>query len=150
MKKTLIILFIFCGFVQANAQDEDKDPNRERIKALKTAFITQEMEFSNKTAQKFWPIYDQYEEERRELHRREHIDLENMGCINEEQAEEMLQEFVEIEKQEYQIKKQLFSDLRQILSAKEIIKLHRLEDEFHKKLIKEYRSRKTNESPNQK
>jgi hypothetical protein len=31
------------------------------------------------------------------------------------------------------------------MTAQEIIKLHKLEDEFHKKLIKEYRARKERE-----
>ena len=57
-------------------------------------------------------------------------------------------EFLTIESEEYKIKKQLFKDLKQIISAKEIIRLHKLEDEFHKKLIKEYRSKKGRDSTN--
>lgn len=143
MKKLFIILLIFSGFWQLQAQN-DRDQHRERIKALKTAYITQELNLSKDMAQKFWPIYNRYEEQKRELHRREHdeIDLSSPECIDEAQANSMLQEYLRVEQEEYVIKKQLFDDLREIISAQDIIKLHKLEDEFHKKLIKEYRAKK--------
>tara|TARA_R100000789_G_scaffold71640_1_gene67355 strand:- start:71 stop:535 length:465 start_codon:yes stop_codon:yes gene_type:complete len=143
-----ILLFIFLsltGIFGMQAQDKDKGAQREHIKALKVAFFTQELDLSEKLAEKFWPIYNRYEKERRDLHKREHIDLDNIECIDEKQAEDLLDEFLLVESEEYKIKKQLFRDLRQIISAKDIIKLHKLEDEFHKKLIKEYRSKKDRE-----
>lgn len=130
------------------AQEEDKDARHERIKALKVAFFTQELDLTEKKAEKFWPIYNKYEREKYELHKREHIDLENVECMSEAESEDLLNEFLSVESEEYKIKKQLFKDLKQIISAKEIIKLHKLEDEFHKKLIKEYRSKREREDAN--
>ena len=130
------------------AQEEDKDARHERIKALKVAFFTQELDLTEKKAEKFWPIYNKYEREKYELHKREHIDLENVECMSEAESEDLLNEFLSVESEEYKIKKQLFRDLKQIISAKEIIKLHKLEDEFHKKLIKEYRSKREREDAN--
>ncbi|MDT0649820.1 hypothetical protein [Autumnicola edwardsiae] len=143
MKKFLFVLFFFSCFWHVNAQDD-----KERIKALKTAFITQEMEMSNKVAQKFWPVYNEYETRRRELHEEEDNKLKDTECVNEQEAEKMLSEYLDIERKEYVIKKQLFEDLKEIFSAKEIIELHKLEDEFHKKLIREYRARKHREEEN--
>ncbi|MDT0643275.1 hypothetical protein RM553_10585 [Zunongwangia sp. F363] len=145
MKKSLLVFLMFICFWHSNAQEE-----RERIKALKTAFITQELNMSNKVAQKFWPIYEEYENKRRQLHEEEDTKLLDTECINDEQAEKILDEYLDIERQEYVIKKQLFKDLKEILSTKEIIKLHRLEDEFHRKLIREYRERKKREQENSK
>ena len=146
MKKIIYILIaLFSTGVFAQEQDSDR---WERIKALKVAYFTQEMNFTNKVAQKFWPIYNEYEKSRRQLHKREHIDLENVECISEQEANRLLDEFLSVEREEYQIKKQLFNDLREIISAKDIIKLHKLEDEFHKKLIKEYRSKKEGKDSN--
>lgn len=146
MKKHLFILFVFFGIGHFQAQSKDKDAEKERIKALKTAFITQEMDLSNQKAKKFWPIYDQYEADRRDLFHREHIDFSNLGCMTEEEAEAQLQEFVQVEKEEYLLKKKLFADLKQIFTAKEIIKLQKLEDEFHMKLIREYREKRQKEN----
>ncbi len=44
------------------AQD-DNDPRGEKIQALKIAFITQKLDLTTDEAQKFWPVYNQYEQE---------------------------------------------------------------------------------------
>ncbi|MCH4822880.1 hypothetical protein ML462_06810 [Gramella lutea] len=142
MKKILVIFCFLLTTLPVLSQEEDRDSQRERIKALKVAFFTQELNLNEQTAEKFWPIYNKYEKERRELHKREHIDIKNVECISEDEAENLIDEFLSVENEEYKIKKQLFKDLKQIISAKDIIKLHKLEDEFHKKLIKEYRSKR--------
>ncbi|MCG9972663.1 hypothetical protein [Christiangramia crocea] len=147
MKKLVLILFVLCTTPHMVAQDSGKD-KWERIKALKVAYFTQELNLTDKIAEKFWPIYNRYEKARHELHKREHIDLENVECINESEANELLNELLSVENEEYNIKKKLFRDLREIISAKDIIKLHKLEDEFHKKLIKEYRSKREREDSN--
>ena len=60
MKKFLLIICILItGMLQAKAQDGEK------IKALKIAFITQRLQLTPEQAQKFWPIYNQYDNELR-------------------------------------------------------------------------------------
>ncbi len=144
MKKIIVLFLMFPAFMQLQAQSEDREAHREKIKALKTAYITQELNLSTKVAQKFWPIYNDYEAKKKDLHRREHLDIDisSPECITEDQANGMLQEYLDVEREEYIIKKELFRELRKIISAQDIIKLHKLEDEFHKKLIKEYRAKK--------
>ncbi|APG59737.1 hypothetical protein [Christiangramia salexigens] len=149
MKKALIISLLLLGFINpVMAQDTDRKENHERIKALKVAFFTQELKLTDKLSEKFWPIYNQYEEQRRKLHKREHIDLANVECITEDEADDLIKEFLAVESEEYKIKKQLFKDLKEIITAKDIIRIHKLEDEFHKKLIKEYRSKKERNDTN--
>lgn len=135
---------MFSGLWQMQSQEKD-DTHREKIKELKTAFFTQELNLDKEKAQQFWPIYNEYESELHKLRKREHRDIPNLECITEDDAENMLDEYVAIEKQDYILKQKLFNDLKEIMTAQEIIKLHKLEDEFHKKLIKEYRARKERE-----
>jgi len=144
MKNLLIILLMFSGLWQMQSQEKD-DSHREKIKELKTAFFTPELNLDKKKAKQFWPIYNEYESELHKLRKREHRDIPNLECITEDDAENMLDEYVAIEKQDYILKQKLFNDLKEIMTAQEIIKLHKLEDEFHKKLIKEYRARKERE-----
>lgn len=140
--KNLILIISFFLLAIGIAQAQSREDHKEKIKALKVAYITKELNMSTEMAQKFWPVYNSYECQRRDLHRREHIDLGNVTSVSEAKAEEMLKEYLVVEKEEYNIKKQLFADLRKFLSASDIIKLHKLEEDFNKKLLKEYRSRK--------
>ena len=63
MKKIVLIIAIFFScFTVLYAQD-DNDPRSERIQALKIAFITQKLNLTADEAQKFWPVYNQYNQE---------------------------------------------------------------------------------------
>lgn len=65
MKKILLIAIIFLGsFSLVNAQD---DANKaERIQALKIAFITKKLDLTANEAQRFWPVYNRYENDIKE------------------------------------------------------------------------------------
>ena len=142
MKNIIIVITIFLSAL-TSLQAQDKNDHREKIKAMKVAFITQELNMSSQTAQKFWPVYNKYEVDKRALHKRENVDWDNIGTISDSKAEEMLKEYLAVEREEYVIKRQLFSDLKKILTAKEIVLLHKLEADFNKKMIQEYRNRTT-------
>lgn len=73
MKKILLIIAFYLGsFPIVNAQ---KDPvqketweqKSEKIQALKIAFITQKLELSSDEAQKFWPVFNRYETDIRQV-----------------------------------------------------------------------------------
>lgn len=145
--KKIFLLFSICFLSFAvNAQDKD----REQIKSLKVAFITQEMNMDKAKAEKFWPIYNNYECLQMDLHKRERRDVENISSMSETDADKRLDEFVNIEKQEYLNKRKLYDELKKIFSAKEIVQLHQLEADFNKKLWEEYRSRKGENKKNNK
>lgn len=64
MKKyILFIVLIFCGSSLLRAQNDDGSKRGEKVQALKIAFITQKLELTAEEAQKFWPVYGQYENE---------------------------------------------------------------------------------------
>ncbi len=66
MKKLLLIILLFSASFQiAIAQDDDK--RLKKIEALKIAFITQKLELSPDDAQKFWPVYGNYETEMKHI-----------------------------------------------------------------------------------
>ncbi len=150
MKNITLIIIMFLSFFGVQAQEhKNKEEHRERIKAMKVAFITQEMSMNPELAQKFWPIYNKYECQKMDLHRRDHEEIKDLESLTEKEAEKMLKDYQEIENEEYQIKKALFNDLKKIISSKEIIKLHKLESDFNKKLLKEYRERRAKERKNE-
>lgn len=138
MKKFLfMILFLALGF-QASAQDRDE--HREKIQALKTAYITKGLNLTTEEAQKFWPVYNEFEKKRRQLYRQERAEVE-IECLSEEKATAKLEEYVELEREDYLLKKKYYNDLKKIFSAQRIMKLKKVEDEFNHKMMREYRAR---------
>jgi Spy/CpxP family protein refolding chaperone len=71
MKKLYLILSFVCTAAIAAAQDapapEMSEKKQQDIEALKAAFITKELELTPDEAKQFWPVYDQYDKEMREV-----------------------------------------------------------------------------------
>ena len=57
MKKTLLILFVLMFSINSV---QSQRMNKERIKLLKTSYLTEALDLSSDEAEKFWPIYNKY------------------------------------------------------------------------------------------
>jgi hypothetical protein len=144
MRKTLLITFIFTlSLFTAFAQHRGK---KERIRAFKTAFITEKLDLSPKEAEKFWPVYNQYTKNIYNLKvvelRKEQIKIREKGgidALSDQEARKYLQILVKNEKQLTDVKLKLFSDLKKILPPKKILLLYQAEHDFNRKLLEEYR-----------
>lgn len=134
-----ILFFIsFIGFAQ------DEPSKKEQIKALKTAFITTELELTPAEAEKFWPIYNAFEEKQFELRHEKIKSYQNrlekdLTTISEKEAAQMLAKIEATEDELHQLRKKFNTDIKSVLSAIKIIKLRKAEDNFHRKLLKQYR-----------
>jgi hypothetical protein len=65
MKKYLLILIVIFGsFSFVSAQNGQR---AEKVQELKIAFITQRLQLTPTEAEKFWPVYNSYENEIKQL-----------------------------------------------------------------------------------
>ena len=70
MKHLLTILFLICTLSLFSQQNNlSKESDGSRIEALKIAYITKKLNLSPDEAQRFWPIYNNYANEMREVRR---------------------------------------------------------------------------------
>ncbi len=67
MKKLYTLLVVLCWMtVRVGAQDSTGQKfDGSRIQAVKIAFITRELNLTTEEAQRFWPVYNDYEKEMR-------------------------------------------------------------------------------------
>jgi hypothetical protein len=145
MKKIVTILCIL-GCLNVMGQSNDR---LERVKALKVAFITEKLDLSAKEAQVFWPIYNKYydaSDEIRKGQRKEYRQNvkkgEKLSDLGDEVSEKFVASFLSAEENQLQLKKQLVTDLKPLISSKKVWKLIRAEDEFKQKMIEEYKKRR--------
>ncbi len=75
MKKLFSVLVIFCWLcLPARSQGRQQRPMAGLVEAYKTAFITQRLNLTTEEAQKFWPIYNSYSAEVRQVNITYHQD----------------------------------------------------------------------------
>tara|TARA_R110000868_G_scaffold144150_2_gene362951 strand:+ start:21640 stop:22083 length:444 start_codon:yes stop_codon:yes gene_type:complete len=139
MKTLTSILFIISFSLLTFGQS-----NKDKIKTLKIAYITEKLNLSEKEAQQFWPIYNNFQEENSKL-KRDSYDARkdvNFDTISEEEANQLLKD-IRLNKNKRQSLENDFIDrLSKVISAKKIILLHKIEDDFKRKMFDEFKHRR--------
>lgn len=123
--------------------------SRDQIRALKTAFITNALELTPGEAEKFWPVYNDFDQK---IHKIKTLKTQEIGRkirlaggldnLSGTEADVVLQEFIEIDFNVANEKKRLHKNLKEIISSKKIIKLFRAEQNFNKELLKRLREKR--------
>lgn len=142
----IITLFILFMSLSTLAQQGPKH-KKEQIKALKVAFITDELKLTPDEAAKFWPIYNAFEDKQRDLRHekmRSYMDRINSGELdkmNDKEATNFLNQMEATEDEMYQLRKKFIASLKTALPPIKIIKLKSAEEDFNRKLLKQYREK---------
>lgn len=147
MKKILIVMvLIVANFSFAQGFKEKK----EKIKALKVAYITEKLDFTTDEAQKFWPIYNTFDEKQFEIRHNKmkaiikKIEEGGIENISEKEAQNLISQMENSEDELHNLKKKFMQDLQKVIPAKKIILLKKTEEEFNRKLLREFKERKKN------
>lgn len=153
MKKYVYTLLFFVLISTTVAAQMNK--NRQRIKALKTSYITDELELTSSEAEKFWPIYNLYNTKIQKLRSSTEGGLKRviqqeggLENITEEQAKSYLDKSIFTEKEIAEYRAEMMKEFLKILPAKRIIKLHKIERAFNKRMLQEYGNKRRQNTPN--
>ena len=145
MKKTiLIIILVIVSSVQAFTQGKGHHKfDYDKFKAEKIAFITEAIELTPEEAQKFWPVYNEFEKKKWELIKSRH-ELENK--LQEELKEMSKAEYVKLSEElagfpiiDGKLNMEYNAKFLEILSPKKVVQLYIAEVNFRGKLLRKYR-----------
>lgn len=143
-RKIIPLLLLFsCSFY---AQDNMKD-KKEQVKALKVAFFTSELDLSPQEAEKFWPLYNVYDDKQFEIRHQKmkafknRLNSESLNKMSEKDANILLTQMEAADEELFYLRKKFSKSLRTILPASKILKLKKSEDDFYRKLLQQYGDR---------
>lgn len=136
---TTLLLVISCTFYGQNNK-------HEKIKALKTAFITTELSLTSEEAAKFWPVYNSFDEKQFELRHDKMKSLTNklktsIDTMTDKEALAVLNQMEGYDEELLENRKKLVNSLKAIISPIKILKLKKAEDDFNRNLLKQYRGK---------
>jgi hypothetical protein len=146
IKKILPILLLLFSF-NFYAQVEKMKEKREQIKALKVAFLTTELDLNANEAEKFWPMYNTFDDKQFELRHQKMKALMkkiNDGALDkmtEKEANTFLAQMESNEEELFLLRKKFTANLKTIIPAIKIIKLRKSEEDFNRKLLQQYRDK---------
>ncbi len=141
MKKLLFLLLVCTVAAQA------QDGKHEKIKALKTAYITEKLALTSSEAEGFWPIYNEFDDKFHELRKKEKNEIfsklrAGLDNLSEAEANTLIDKSFSIQTEELELRKQMIKALRKVISPKKIIILKKTEDDFKRELLARYRQNK--------
>lgn len=120
-------------WLPANAQ-----PRRNNIEAVKAAFITQKLELTPEESQKFWPVYNNYQQELKKL-----ILIKNSQrrALKENAEAEPVDE-LEIDSEILELRKRYRGEFAKVLPRQKAALVYPTEREFRQQLIEQLQKRK--------
>ncbi len=146
MKNIKIFAIAFLIFI-LNANAQPYPEKKEQLKALKVAFITNELSLTTDEATKFWPIFNAFETKQQEIRGIKTKSLikkmndEDLEKMTDKEANLLLTQLENTEEELFLNRKKLIVSLKVVLSPIKLLKLKRAEEKFSKKLLQQYRNK---------
>ncbi len=138
MKTIFTLVAFFFVFAQTSVAQEGQ--GNEKIEQLKIAFITKHLKLTTEEAQKFWPVYNQYEAEKKQV-RQSTIgsikELKEDGEFTNAEADQAIIKYIEFKSKDLDLTKKYIVEFKKFLPSTKIAKLVTAEERFKKMLAKQ-------------
>jgi len=138
---TTLIITIFVTSISIG-QDVDRSEHvKERMKAQRTAFITQKLELTEVEAQKFWPIYNEYTAEKRALksEKNQEVSLQT----SDKDAEMAINNYFDAKSKELEMQKKYVARFKTVLPTNKVAMLLNIQKDFSKEVMQNMRERRS-------
>lgn len=136
-KGILIIVMGFTLSFPVSAQDHRE--RYEQIEAIKVAFITSKLDLNTEEAQKFWPVYNNYQKELMELMKKRRDDRQKTNI----DPNDKINADLAYESRMLDLKKKYKKLYLKAIPPEKILQLYQAEREFREHLIKQLKHRRT-------
>lgn len=137
----LLFLMLTLSSLSVFAQGPMRAERQERIKALWTAFLTQELELTADESAKFWPIYNEYSKKEKELQQKR-VKMNALQSMSETEIDNMYKQSLSNEEKMIELKREYYPKLKTAIPAYKIVKIPAAEREFKKKLLRMIQERR--------
>ncbi|WPR77619.1 hypothetical protein [Algoriphagus sp. NG3] len=140
---SLIVLMFFLITGTTLAQRPEGRYDREKLDAARVAFITTRLNLTPDQAEKFWPIYNVFEESR-DKNLREMIDLGKIKDIelSEAEAESRILKKFDIQRKMIGDEEKFVKNLSGVLTYNQILQLNGLSREFARHIYQKRKEEK--------
>jgi len=130
---------------------EQNSDRMEKFKAEKIAYMTEKLDLSPAEAQKFWPVYNEFEQERFASQGKRHeLDKkirEFEDSISDKEILELNHQLVQSFQDEADVVKKYNEKLMKILSPKKVLMVYKAENQFRMEMIRKFREKQQPTQP---
>jgi hypothetical protein len=149
MKKTgwlLLIMSVLIGF-RLNAQN----PNMERLNNYKIGFFTKKLNLTSSEAEKFWPVYNEYQKQKNDIQLEKILLIRNFNqnesTLSDKQISEIGDKLIAAISKESDLAVTFHDKLKEVLPPAKVIKYYQAENQYKAQLINELQGAKQQRNP---
>ena len=148
MKKIILLAFLLgsvVGLAQNNVQatEQARENAKAKLDAARIALITERLNLTPEEAQAFWPLYNEYSEQRRQIqmqfrNQRQGMNLDN---LSEEQQKQFLQQQMERKQKQLNLENSYSEKMLRVINVKQMMALKKAEDDFRTMILRRIEQR---------
>jgi Spy/CpxP family protein refolding chaperone len=142
----LLMVYAFPGFSQ-----EIPRSSQERFNAQRIAFFTERLRLTPEEAQEFWPVYNEYQDEknqiiekRRELTRNL---VQNQQTLSDDKIEELGDEYVASVIEEAELLAIYHARFKEVLPVRKVPRIYQTENQFKNYLLRQIQKSQQRRAP---
>jgi hypothetical protein len=133
MRNIIITMLLFAS-IAAAAQNPNREEREERLQAYRIAKFTEVLRLTPDEAQGFWPIYNEYLDNK-EKAQDQYKPFKQMDAQTDAEVEEQIKRHFEFKQRELDLEKDLYQRLRKVLPIRKIAKIPNAEREFREQIL---------------
>ena len=146
MKKIILILGLtvfVLGSLFAQHEMKLDDEWIQKIRAEKVAFLTSELQLTPGEAQNFWPVYNEFDKKRFDIHMEkrqlEHEEMEKLEGMKDNELHDISIKFVNLFQKEADLMKEYNKKFIAVLPIKKVVMFYDKENDFRSHMLRDYR-----------
>lgn len=146
-----MMLLLMMGAAVAQPGGGQAAARQEQMKAAKIGFLTRELNLSEEEAQKFWPVYNKFDNER-EAHRRKMMALrleanEGGDQLTAKEAEAAVEQYLQLRQEEVDMERRFYQSVKKVLPSEKVALLFQAEKRFQRELLRNLQQRREERPP---
>jgi hypothetical protein len=141
-----IVIFFLIILIYPATKSEAQNTNLEKLNNYKIGFFTKRLNLTSEEAEKFWPVYNEYQGQKNLL-QLEKLKLnrtfnQNESTLNDRQLEEIGDKYVDCVVQESALAVTFHKKLKTVLSPAKVIMYYQAENQYKVQLLNELQNQR--------
>jgi len=134
------IFFIATILVLSSQMIWGQHPPREKVQALKVAIFTEELSLTAKEAEKFWPLFNDYEKKSRAISKKaKNHDKANIEGKSDKEIEKVIEQRFKLKEQKLKLERDYYKKFKKVLPIKKVAKIPTAQRRFKLAVMKKSR-----------
>lgn len=138
----VLIVMMILSSLRVSAQN----PNLEKLNSYKIAFFTQKLNLTPQEAEKFWPLYNDYQDRKNKI-QVERVQMtrtvvQNGANMSDKELTELGDKYFGLEVKEADLSKEFYNNMKGALPPLKIFKFYQAENQYKLVLLNELQERR--------